>query len=151
MCFCIWKQQERNPFASQGNANFVAKTKLQGWRCGPLRETGGVGKGWRSMEEDRSLISTSVGTNCRRFLGDSYTASRSSLLFALRTAPRHRTANTMCGQSASANPGSQRVCLPINTITLMGKTDGPYHYHQRSKDSQAWNKNTCVYNFSERT
>lgn len=97
------------------------------------------------MEEDRSLISTSVGTNCRRFLGDSYTASRSSLLFALRTAPRRRTANTMCGQSESTNPGSRWACLPINTITLMGKTDGPYHYHQRSKDSQARNTKLPVF------
>ena len=80
------------------------------------------------MEKRGCLISTSGGRNCRRFLGDSHTASQSQLLSARRTAlPRHTANNTMYSHAAQAHLGSQQARRPINRVCLWGGTDEPYH------------------------
>ena len=80
------------------------------------------------MEKRGCLISTSGGRNCRRFLGDSHTASQSQLLSARRTAlPRHTANNTMYSHAAQAHLCSQQARRPINRVCLWGGTDEPYH------------------------
>lgn len=98
---------------------------------------GGVGR-WGLMEQGGRLISTSEGRNCRRFLGDSRTASRFSLLFSLRTSrQRHTANNTTCGLRHAQTQAPKDHISPSTQFLPLGREEWAQHHPQKPKDSQA--------------
>lgn len=141
--------RKRAPSPSEGNANFVAESPTPGMKWS---SPGNAGRRncWRRAAASQALQEEGIaggasGTVAQ--LPDPRSFSHCALLTSvtLQTAQcvvvRHAQTQLPTGPS----PQQHKFCL-------VGKPGGPYyHRHQRATYSQAWNAESCAYNFSERT